>query len=132
HAGLSDALRQRLAGARKLTLEDYRVALGRRRDIRERYAAVSARCDGFATLAATGAAPVGLGWTGDPAFNVPASLLGTPAVSLPLLSEADMPLGLQLIGRGRRGRPPHGGRRMGLAKLRGDVIAQREYERPRL
>jgi len=99
HAGLSDALRQRLAGARKLTLEDYRVALGRRRDIRERYAAVSARCDGFATLAATGAAPVGLGWTGDPAFNVPASLLGTPAVSLPLLSEADMPLGLQLIGR---------------------------------
>ena len=55
--------------------------------------------DGFVTLAATGAAPVGLGWTGDPAFNVPASLLGTPAVSLPLLSEADMPLGLQLIGR---------------------------------
>jgi Asp-tRNA(Asn)/Glu-tRNA(Gln) amidotransferase A subunit family amidase len=99
YAGLSDALRKRLAGARKLKLDDYRAALERRRDIRERYAAVSARYDGFVTLAATGAAPVGLGWTGDPVFNVPASLLGTPAVSLPLLSDGDMPLGLQIIGR---------------------------------
>ena len=30
---------------------------------------------------------------------MPASLLGTPAVSLPLLADEGMPLGLQLIGR---------------------------------
>jgi Asp-tRNA(Asn)/Glu-tRNA(Gln) amidotransferase A subunit family amidase len=99
HAGLSDALRKRLAGARKLTLDDYHAALERRREIRERYAALSARYDGFVTLGATGAAPIGLGWTGDPVFNVPASLLGTPAVSLPLLADGPMPLGLQIIGR---------------------------------
>ncbi len=88
-----------MAGARKLTLDDYRTALERRHYIRERYAALSAQYESFITLAATGAAPVGLGWTGDPVFNVPASLLGTPAVSLPLLFDGDMPLGLQIIGR---------------------------------
>src|SRR5262249_55788539 len=97
HAGLSDGLRKRLAGARELTLDDYRAALERRREIRERYAAVGARYDGFVTLGAAGAAPIGLGWTGDPVFNVPASLLGAPAVSLPLLADGAMPLGLHII-----------------------------------
>ena len=60
---------------------------------------VSASYDGFVTLAATGAAPVGLSFTGDPAFNVPASLLGVPAISLPFLKDEHMPLGLQIIGR---------------------------------
>jgi Asp-tRNA(Asn)/Glu-tRNA(Gln) amidotransferase A subunit family amidase len=99
HAGLTDALRKRLAGARKLTLDDYHAALERRREIRKRYAALSARYDGFVTLGATGAAPIGLRWTGDPVFNVPASLLGTPTVSLPPLADGAMPLGLQIIGR---------------------------------
>jgi Asp-tRNA(Asn)/Glu-tRNA(Gln) amidotransferase A subunit family amidase len=88
-----------LAAGRKLTLDDYRTALQRRREIRARYAWVAARYDGFVTLSATGAAPIGLQWTGDPVFNVPASLLGVPAISLPLLSDERLPLGLQLIGR---------------------------------
>jgi Asp-tRNA(Asn)/Glu-tRNA(Gln) amidotransferase A subunit family amidase len=98
HAGLSDALRQRLAGARKLSLDDYRAALRRRQDIRDRYAELAGQYDAFITLGATGAAPIGLGWTGDPVFNVPASLLGAPAISLPLLFDQRMPLGLQIIG----------------------------------
>jgi hypothetical protein len=49
-------------------------------------------------LAAPGAAPVGLGSTGNPVFNVPASMLGIPAVSLPLLSIEGLPLGLQIAG----------------------------------
>jgi Asp-tRNA(Asn)/Glu-tRNA(Gln) amidotransferase A subunit family amidase len=36
--------------------------------------------------------------TGDPTFAVPASLLGVPALSLPLLSAGGLPLGLQVIG----------------------------------
>jgi Asp-tRNA(Asn)/Glu-tRNA(Gln) amidotransferase A subunit family amidase len=63
---------------------------------------LSARYDAFVLLGATGAAPVGLSWTGDPVLNVPASLLGTPAISLPLLSDGGMPLGLQLMGRPER------------------------------
>jgi Asp-tRNA(Asn)/Glu-tRNA(Gln) amidotransferase A subunit family amidase len=50
------------------------------------------------TLAAPAAAPVGLGSTGDPVFAVPFSLLGVPAISLPLLREQGLPLGLQLTG----------------------------------
>jgi Asp-tRNA(Asn)/Glu-tRNA(Gln) amidotransferase A subunit family amidase len=97
--GLSEGMRRRLASAQQMTLDDYRTALRRREEIRKRYADTSGRFDGFVTLAATGAAPVGLTWTGDPAFNVPASLLGVPAISLPFLQDERMPLGLQIIGR---------------------------------
>ena len=45
-------------------------------------------------------APMGLEWTGSPAFNVPWSLTGLPSVTVPSgLSEDEMPLGLQLIGK---------------------------------
>lgn len=99
HAGLSEAMRKRLANARQMTPDDYARALRRRQDIRQRYAQIAAEYDGFVLLGATGAAPVGLGWTGDPTINVAASLLGVPAISLPLLADQGMPLGLQLIGR---------------------------------
>jgi len=99
HPALSEAMRKRLAAGQAATLEDYRRSLSRRQQIRAHYAEVSAAFDAFITLGATGAAPVGLSWTGDPVFNVPASLLGVPAVSLPVLQDENVPLGLQLIGR---------------------------------
>jgi Asp-tRNA(Asn)/Glu-tRNA(Gln) amidotransferase A subunit family amidase len=99
HSGLSDGMRRRLAAGQAASLDDYRQALSRRRQIRAHYAQLGAAFDGFVTLAATGAAPVGLSWTGDPVFNVPASLLGVPAISLPFFADENMPLGLQLIGR---------------------------------
>ncbi|MFL5109040.1 MAG: amidase, partial [Xanthobacteraceae bacterium] len=40
----------------------------------------------------------GLGWTGDASFAVPASLLGTPAISLPLFRVDGLPLGFQVMG----------------------------------
>jgi Asp-tRNA(Asn)/Glu-tRNA(Gln) amidotransferase A subunit family amidase len=97
--GLSEPLRKRLASGMAMTRDDYRRALNRRLEIRDAYAQVAAGFDGFVLLGATGAAPVGLGWTGDTTINVPASLLGTPAITLPLLADGGMPLGLQLIGR---------------------------------
>ncbi len=97
--GVSAAMRGRLADAEKMSPADYVAALDRRRDVRARYDALAQRYDGFVALSATGAAPVGLGYTGNPGMNVPASLLGVPALSLPLLSDEGLPLGLQLIGR---------------------------------
>jgi Asp-tRNA(Asn)/Glu-tRNA(Gln) amidotransferase A subunit family amidase len=97
--GLTEALRRRLATGMTHTLDDYRAALRRREEVRACYAEAVVNYDACITLAATGAAPVGLGWTGDPVMNIPASLLGVPALSLPLLQDENLPLGLQLLGR---------------------------------
>lgn len=84
--------------AKTLTQDDYSQALDERQSLREAFARLMTKVDGVVTLAATGAAPVGLTSTGDPGFNIPASLLGVPALSLPLLSDEGLPLGLQLMG----------------------------------
>ena len=50
------------------------------------------------TLSAPGPAPVGLASTGDASFAVPCSLLGVPAISLPLFWIDGLPLGFQVAG----------------------------------
>jgi Asp-tRNA(Asn)/Glu-tRNA(Gln) amidotransferase A subunit family amidase len=58
------------------------------------------RYDAIVTPAALGTAPKGLGATGDPVFCTPWTLLGMPALSLPLMKgENGLPLGVQLVGR---------------------------------
>mgnify|MGYP001180876350 CR=1 FL=1 len=89
----------RFAEARTLTQNDYIEALERRQALRDAFAKIAAKADGAVTLAATGAAPVGLVSTGDPGFNIPASIIGAPALTLPILADEGMPLGLQVIGR---------------------------------
>src|SRR4051794_35319232 len=81
-----------------MTSADYGAAIARRQRNREIHARLNARYDAAITLAAPGAAPVGLGSTGNPVFNVPASMLGIPALALPLLSAEGLPLGLQIMG----------------------------------
>ena len=81
-----------------MTLADYGSAIAVRQRNRVTHARLGARYDAAITLSAPGAAPVGLGSTGNPVFNVPASMLGIPAVSLPLLSINGLPLGLQIAG----------------------------------
>ena len=50
----------------------------------------------------TGEAPIGLDSTGNPVFCTIWSLLGVPAISLPLLrGPAGLPVGVQLAGRQR-------------------------------
>jgi Asp-tRNA(Asn)/Glu-tRNA(Gln) amidotransferase A subunit family amidase len=46
--------------------------------------------------AATGPAPLGLSSTGDSKMNAPWTVLGTPAISIPLPVGSNLPLGLQL------------------------------------
>lgn len=95
---LSKPVRERFALAEKMTLAEYRERLARRDEIRAGYEELAKDCDGCVTLTATGAPPTGLQSTGNPVFAVPASLLGTPALSLPLLRTEGLPLGLQFIG----------------------------------
>jgi Asp-tRNA(Asn)/Glu-tRNA(Gln) amidotransferase A subunit family amidase len=95
---LSQPMHDLSVRAEAMTLDDYR------RDIKERdrrravYQALAEEFDACLTLSAPGAAPVGLDWTGDPAFVIPGSMLGVPAISLPVLQDGGLPLGLQLLG----------------------------------
>ena len=95
---LSRPALDRLALAEAMTSAEYGAAIAVRQRNREAYARLAARYDAAITLSAPAAAPVGLGSTGNPVFNVPASMLGIPAVSLPLLSIDGLPLGLQIAG----------------------------------
>lgn len=94
---VSAAMLSRLRDAENMTQDDYAAALERRAAIRADFERLLASFDGAVTLAATGAAPIGFASTGQPDFNVPASLLGVPAISLPILSDESLPLGLQLL-----------------------------------
>ncbi|GAA2104212.1 amidase [Microlunatus panaciterrae] len=55
--------------------------------------------DAWLTPAATGTAPRGLESTGNPAMNVPFSVAGAPAITIPAGRLGRLPLGLQLAGR---------------------------------
>jgi Asp-tRNA(Asn)/Glu-tRNA(Gln) amidotransferase A subunit family amidase len=89
----------RVADGRKLTIADYRTALALRKSVRALADSVLAEFDGAISLAALGAAPVGLESTGNAVQAVPSSYLGVPAVTLPLMQVEGLPLGLQVMDR---------------------------------
>jgi Asp-tRNA(Asn)/Glu-tRNA(Gln) amidotransferase A subunit family amidase len=95
---LSRVMLDRLAEAEAMTLDAYRGELKKRDEARAVYAGLASECDACVTLSAPGAAPVGLASTGDPSFTVHESLLGLPAISLPVLHDQGLPLGLQVTG----------------------------------
>jgi Asp-tRNA(Asn)/Glu-tRNA(Gln) amidotransferase A subunit family amidase len=95
---LSQGARDRLKTAEAGTQKQYADNLSRRVAARAAHAKVAAKYDAFVLLGACGAAPVGLGSTGNTAMNVAASLLGCPALTIPLLEDEGLPLGLQLLG----------------------------------
>jgi len=97
-AKLSRAILERAQKYEDLTLAEHRADLKERARIRAVHAELAGSCEACITLAAPSAAPEGLSSTGNPEFNVPASLLGVPALSLPLFAVGGMPLGLQVIG----------------------------------
>jgi Asp-tRNA(Asn)/Glu-tRNA(Gln) amidotransferase A subunit family amidase len=96
---LSASARDRLKTAESMTQREYAGLIVRRDEIRATYARVAKNYDAFVTLGACGAAPAGLGTTGNTVMNVSASLLGCPALTLPVLADEGLPLGLQLLGR---------------------------------
>jgi Asp-tRNA(Asn)/Glu-tRNA(Gln) amidotransferase A subunit family amidase len=94
---LSKSALGRLATGNRISLGVYRELIAERQRIRNSYAALKNVCDLCVTLSATSEATTGIESTGNPVFAVPASLLGTPSISLPVLRAAGLPLGLQLI-----------------------------------
>ena len=98
HSKLSKAMLERGVQAEAMTLNDYRRSLKERDKRRATFHTLAAELDACITLTAPGAAPVGLGWTGDSIFVVPGSMLGVPAITLPVLQDGGPPLGLQLLG----------------------------------
>jgi Asp-tRNA(Asn)/Glu-tRNA(Gln) amidotransferase A subunit family amidase len=95
---LSQPMHDLSVRAEAMTLDDYRRDIQERDRRRAVYHALAEDFDACLTLSAPGPAPVGLGWTGDPAFVIPGSMLGVPAISLPVLQDGGLPLGLQLLG----------------------------------
>jgi Asp-tRNA(Asn)/Glu-tRNA(Gln) amidotransferase A subunit family amidase len=95
---ISRVMLARLAEAEAMSLEDYRKDLAERDKARALYAALAAECDACVSLSAPAAAPLGLESTGEPNCTSHASLLGIPAISLPLLQDEGLPLGLQVTG----------------------------------
>jgi Asp-tRNA(Asn)/Glu-tRNA(Gln) amidotransferase A subunit family amidase len=109
---MSDSLLVRLKRWRTMTREQYRVALLKRQEARNRHAALAHLGDALIGLSSNGPAAffgdeTGSGQgivhtTGTPAMAAPSSTLGAPAVVVPLMSVHRMPLGLQVVGQ------PHG------------------------
>jgi Asp-tRNA(Asn)/Glu-tRNA(Gln) amidotransferase A subunit family amidase len=81
---------------RQIAPGEYEAAQRQLQAERARAAAMFAKTAVVLTPAATGPAPEGLGWTGDPAMNSPWTALGTPAIAVPMPVSTALPLGLQL------------------------------------
>jgi Asp-tRNA(Asn)/Glu-tRNA(Gln) amidotransferase A subunit family amidase len=96
--GLSPSAIERHARSNAMTRSDYAALLARRQAARTAYAALTAQVDAIVSVTAPGAAPLTLETTGNPIFVVPGSFLGACGVSLPLLEDGGLPLGLQLLG----------------------------------
>ena len=79
----------------KMPAERHEQALRQVRDGQSRLSELYRTTPVILVPAATGAAPQGLSYTGDPRINAPWTGLGTPAVSIPM-PVTGLPLGLQV------------------------------------
>ncbi|MCE0763235.1 amidase [Pseudonocardia kujensis] len=113
--------------AERMNAADYDDALRERVFIRAAHALLGPCIDAVIAPTSTGPAPVWRGdvpgtepsrWpTGDPAFNFPSSLLGAPAVNVPLMAVRGLPFGLQVLGQ-----PGTDARMTGIARWMGETL----------
>ena len=97
---LSSVLRALIERGRKRAGVDYTRALAGSAPLNQTLDSVFDEYDAILTPSAPGPAPRGLDSTGNPAFCTLWTYLGTPAVTLPLLTaENGLPIGVQLVGR---------------------------------
>lgn len=110
---LRSSFRTFLESARQMTLSNYRLLLVQREELKLRTRAMAPLADAILTLSAPVVAPhlsnspylkgkegsmVPYGTAGHSGFNYPASVLGLPAISLPLAAIDGMPVGFQILG----------------------------------
>jgi Asp-tRNA(Asn)/Glu-tRNA(Gln) amidotransferase A subunit family amidase len=91
-------LREHLDRAAAITVEEYDAARRTASRGRRALADFMNDIDVILTPSAPGAAPEGLGSTGDAAFNRLWTLMGTPCVNVPGLDDGALPIGVQVIG----------------------------------
>jgi len=96
---LSIEMREAIEAGRGMLAVDYVEALRGRENLYERFLSILEPYDAIVSLPATGPAPRGLETTGNPVFCTIWTLLGVPALNLPLLKVNGLPLGVQLAGR---------------------------------
>jgi Asp-tRNA(Asn)/Glu-tRNA(Gln) amidotransferase A subunit family amidase len=102
---LGPILREQLAKAAAIDPLAYDEARRVARRARQAFGTLTADAGVLLTPSAPGAAPHGLSSTGKPTFNRLWTLLGTPCVNVPGLSDPDgLPLGVQVVGRFARDR----------------------------
>ena len=97
-------LHDQLDRAAAITADDYDAARRTSSRARQIFADTMADHDVILTPSASGAAPHGLGATGNPMFNRLWTLLGTPCVNVPGFHDGGLPLGIQIVGRFGRDR----------------------------
>jgi Asp-tRNA(Asn)/Glu-tRNA(Gln) amidotransferase A subunit family amidase len=97
---LSEVLRERMDWASAEPVAKLDEARARSQEARAAFAAATEGFDAVLTPSAPGEAPEGLGWTGDPAFNLLWTALWVPCVTIPAGSgPRGLPMGVQLVGR---------------------------------
>lgn len=95
---LSSAFADLMKDGSEIDEANYRAALATRQRLITQYQAWSKPYDAVATIPAVGEAPPAQ-TTGDPRFCTRWSLVGAPAISLPIgFGATGMPLGMQLVG----------------------------------
>ncbi|MGH6622087.1 MAG: amidase family protein, partial [Alphaproteobacteria bacterium] len=97
---LSLRLRKMIESGQRTLAADYVRAVARIPLLNQTIGEIYDRFDAILTPATAGEAPLGLDSTGSPVFCTTWTLIGAPAITLPLLQGANgMPLGVQLVGR---------------------------------
>ncbi len=97
---IAPILRGALDEARKVSAEDYDAARRTAHRARKAVGAMLEGLDGVITFSSPGAAPAGLGSTGNSRFNRLWTLMGDPCVNVPgFVNDAGLPVGVQVISR---------------------------------
>ncbi len=95
---ISPQLMEKIENGAKHTDEQYAAALEAVADTGAYFAEFFTDYDAVLTPSASGEAPEGLDWTGDPIFCTIWTFCGLPSLSLPLLQgEYGLPIGVQLV-----------------------------------
>ena len=119
---LSGHALKKLEQGRRMGLDDFRRRLQERDTARARLAAIAPLGDALISLSSPGPAPsndpTGARPTGKATFNYPSSLLGAPAVTVPLMAVGGIPVGLQLMGQ-----PHEDARVLGIARWIASAVA---------
>ena len=101
-AHLSDTIRTHIEAGREIDADGYFALLDAADAMRRAFEHAMRPYDAALTPAAPGAAPEGLAFTGSRAQTMLWTMLGVPAVNVPVLVVDGLPLGLQIVRALRR------------------------------